>query len=747
MDRETTTGSAGPTGRAAPPERDAAAADRPTDGPGQVGPAAGVVDGQGVIRGWTTSARRLLGYTAAEAVGSSVAMLVAGTSPGTGHAGGSGNGPLDRWAARARDPRPWCGCVTLRAKDGTTVDADVEASPMPGDGRTDWFVTAIDPSGVSSWPPADAHVTAPLLARAPVGISLWDTDLRCVWVNRAAARLDRTLGRHRLGLRASELPLGNAGAGIIGAMEQVLATGEPVIEREYGWRVPGENGERVLTASYFRLDGPDGRPLGVCTMSTDIEKSRVRQHLLALAEMGGRVGTTLDVARTAQELADAAVPLIADYVTVDLGENVPFGGAAPESPLDRLATSPDSVPIFRRAGTASSRPGTPESIWRIGDPVFVPPSSPFTRALYSGETHFEPHLDTSPGTWLDKDAQRAERIARLGMHSLIIVPLTARGTILGEAVFVRHDNPTPFSRDDLLLIEELVGRTALSLDNARRYRRERTAALALQRELLPRELSGGPGIDVSWRYLPSDLHEGVGGDWFDVVQLPKGRVGLVIGDVVGHGIGAAALMGQLRTVTATLADLDLPPGEVLARLDRRVGLMNEQATGDDALGRVMACTCAYAVYDPVSGECAIASAGHPLPAVVLPDGRVVFPDVPTGPPIGLGTRSYGSATLRLPEGSIVALYTDGLVETRDADIDAGLERLRSALTWTGGSLDAFSSHVISAMTPQAWHDAAPRVVAGPDTGPGATSDHDDIALLLARTRTLSAEQAACCVRP
>ncbi|SEN80233.1 PAS domain S-box-containing protein [Actinacidiphila rubida] len=734
MERPTTR-SAGPAGQAAgaAPARGAAA-----DGQGLVGPAAAVVDERGVIKAWTSTAQGLLGHTAGDAVGSSVATLLAGPDP---------HRTVAKWTERAQDRPRWRGCLTLRAKDGTTVTAEVEASAMPREHRTDWFVTAVDPSGLSSWPPADAHVTAPLLARSPVGVSLWNTDLRCVWVNRAAARLDRALGRHRLGLLARELPLGDAAPGVIGAMEQVLASGEPVIEREYAWRVPGEDADRVLTASYFRLDGPDGRPLGVCTMSTDFEKSRVRQHLLALAEMGGRVGTTLDIARTAQELADAAVPLLADYVTVDLGENVPFRGRSPDSPLDRLPTSADGVPIFRRAGAASRRHGMPESLWRVGDPVFVPPASPFTRALYSGETHFEPFLDTAHGTWLDKDPRRAERIARIGMHSLIIVPIKASGTVLGEAVFVRHDNPTPFSRDDLLLIEELVGRAALSLDNARRYRRERSAALALQRELLPRELSGGPGVEVASRYLPSDLHEGVGGDWFDVVPLPDARVGLVIGDVVGHGIGAAALMGQLRTVMATLADLDLPPGDVLARLDRRVGLMNEQGSGDDALGRVMTCTCAYAVYDPVSRECTIASAGHPLPAVAHPGGEVVFPDVPIGPPIGLGTRTYPSANLTLPEGSVIALYTDGLVETRDADIDAGLERLRAALSRSGGGLDDVASRVVNFMTPQAWHDAAPGLVPGPDPGPGTTTDHDDITLLLARTRTLTAEQARACRRP
>jgi PAS domain S-box-containing protein len=699
------------------------------DGQGLAVPAAVLVDSEGVVAGWTAAAQRLLGYTADEAIGRSAAILIAEADA---------DEVVARWTQVPR--RHWSGSATLRAKNGTTRKVLLDAAPMSGERGTDWFMTALDPSGAASWPPTDASVAAALLARAPIGLSVWDTDLRCIWLNGAAATQDDVLGRSRLGRLMTEVQPGVVGQGIVEAMRGVLETGEPVIEREYTWHVPGEEGERVLSASYFRLDGPDGRPIGVCNMATDIEKSRARQHLLALGRMTGRIGTTLDVQRTSQELADAAVPLLADYVTVDLNENVPLG----EDPsLNRLPIGPVDAPVFRRAGVASVRPDTPESICGIGEPVFVPSLSPFTRALFSGQTHFEPYLDTSPGTWLDKDPQRAERIARLHMHSLIIVPLRARGTILGEAVFVRHDNPAPFSRDDLLLIEEIVGRAALSLDNARRYGRERTAALALQRDLLPRNLVGGPGVELASRYLPSDRHEGVGGDWYDVVPLPDSRVGLIIGDVVGHGIGAAALMGRLRTVTSILADLDLPPEELLARVDRRVALMTDRDCGEDTMTRAMVCTVSYAVYDPVTRECEIASAGHPAPALVLPDGEAFVPDVPTGPPIGLGTQAYKPVTVSLPPGSVIALYTDGLIETREADLDVGLERLKSALSWVGGtSLDEFATHVVSTMTPQAWRHSAPFAVHGPDLSPGTPSVEDDIALLLARTRALTPVEAA-----
>ncbi|MFC4036745.1 SpoIIE family protein phosphatase [Streptomyces polygonati] len=694
---------------------------------GLVGAATAVVDARGVVLGWTGAAERATGYSAEEVVGQSAGRLLA--SSGTA-------AELVAWAGREQTREPWSGVVEVRVKDGSVVRMMLEASPLTGDGRTDWFVTGSDPSGkASSWSPAGSSVSAALLARSPIGLSIWDTNLRCIWLNSAAERQDGVLRRQRLGRLMTDVQPGNPGKAISSAMRQVLDTGEPIIEREYTWHIPGEDEERVLSASYFRLDGADGEPIGVVNMATDIDKSRARQHLLILGQAGNRIGTTLDVIKTAQELADAAVPLMADYVSVDLGETVPLG----EEPLQRVPSSASGVPVFRRAGLASIHEGIPESPWRVGEAVFVAPTSPFARVLFSGETYFEPVLDMSPGSWLEEDRARAATVEDIGLHSLIVVPLQARGTVLGEAVFLRSENKTPFSADDLLLLEELVGRAALSLDNARRFTRERAASIALQRNLLPHNLSGGGAVELASRYLPADTHEGVGGDWFDAIPLPDARVGLVVGDVVGHGINAAALMGQLRTVMRTLADQDLPPEELLARLDRLVILMTEQdGNAEGFAGPVMSCTCAYAVYDPVTRRCTMASAGHPPPAVLYPDGMVHFPEVPAGPPIGLGMMSYEPFALELPENSVIALYTDGLIETRTADLDVGMGRLGAALAWAGTSLEGLCSQVVGAMTPHAWQEAA----SSPDDPRTGGASEDDIALLLARTRVLTSAEAA-----
>jgi serine phosphatase RsbU (regulator of sigma subunit) len=251
----------------------------------------------------------------------------------------------------------------------------------------------------------------------------------------------------------------------------------------------------------------------------------------------------------------------------------------------------------------------------------VPSASPRIDVLRTGRSHLEPILDTAPGTWIDEDPERAQKIHENGMHSVMVVPIRAGRALLGMALFVRTEDPVPFQELDLLLAEELVSRAALSLDNARQYAREHTAALALQRNLLPHRLRGGMAVEAASRYLPADMDHGVGGDWFDVIPLSGARVALVVGDVVGHGINAAATMGRLRTAVRTLADMELPPDELLAHLDDTVQrLAEEEADAPNHTLTAVGATCLYAVYDPVTRRCAMARAGHPPPAIIDPQG-------------------------------------------------------------------------------------------------------------------------------
>ncbi|MEV0643593.1 SpoIIE family protein phosphatase, partial [Streptomyces sp. NPDC050619] len=327
-------------------------------------------------------------------------------------------------------------------------------------------------------------------------------------------------------------------------------------------------------------------------MSVDLTgNQRARERLAILTEASTRIGSTLDVMQTSQELADLAVPLLADYVAIDLEQSIPFG----EASSVHIGPTGERLPVLRRAGLASIHQGVPESPWDRGESVPVSPASPFAHVLCTGRPFLEPVLDTAPGAWIDHDPARAQKIRENRMHSLMVVPIRARHTLLGTALFIRTQDPVPFQEGDLRLAEELVSRAALSLDNASQYARRHTAALALQRNLLPRGLKGGTAVEVASSYLPADMDHGVGGDWFDVIPLSGARVALVVGDVVGHGINAAASMGRLRTAVRTLADMELPPDELLTHLDDTVQrLVEEDADAADGLPAVGGATCLYA---------------------------------------------------------------------------------------------------------------------------------------------------------
>jgi serine phosphatase RsbU (regulator of sigma subunit)/PAS domain-containing protein/anti-sigma regulatory factor (Ser/Thr protein kinase) len=629
------------------------------------------------------------------------------------------------FAQRCRASGGWSGLAALRHREGRRLDVSLRVSPLSGqDDRANWLVSATDMAAVPSWA-ANGSVPESLLTRAPIGIGVRDLQLRCTWVNDTMELQDGIPREQRLGRRLAEvLPSGESqgeAEACDRVMRQVLNSGTPVVDHPYrAWPPADRRREHAFSVSFFRLEDADGHPQGVCVMSVDVtSRQRARERLAILNEAGTRIGSSLDVMRTGQELADLAVPLLADFVTVDLAESVPLG----EEPLARLGPMGEHIPVFRRAGLASIREGAPESLWSRGETVFVPPSSPYTRVLSSGKSHLESVTDTSAGSWRDQHPAWVEKIQAYGFHSWMYVPIHARGTVLGVALFARTEDPVPFEEDDLLLAEELVTRAALSLDNANRYARERAAALALQRNLLPQRLTGGPAVEVASRYLPADTHHGAGGDWFDVIPLSGARVALVVGDVVGHGIHAAATMGRLRTAVHAFADLDLPPDELLTLLDDLVTrLVEEDADTEGLATPVAGATCLYVVYDPVARHCTMARAGHPPPAIVDPHGHITFPDLPAGTPLGLGLSSFEAVELDLPEASVLALYTDGLIETRDQDIDAGMRRLATVLAHPRLPLDDLCATVV-------------------DTLP-APAPFDDVTLLLARTRSLSPSQVA-----
>ncbi|MFF9198269.1 SpoIIE family protein phosphatase [Streptomyces sp. NPDC014779] len=446
-----------------------------------------------------------------------------------------------------------------------------------------------------------------------------------------------------------------------------------------------------------------------------------RGRLRLLYDAGTRIGTTLDVVRTAEELSEVAVPRFADFVTVELLDPVVRG----EEPSGAYTE-------MRRTALTGVRAETP--LQPVGDLIrFVVPTTPMASALQEGRAVIQPDLAAAQG-WRAQDPEGAAQALAYGLHSLLTVPLLARGVVLGMANFWRgSDTPEPFGEEDLSFAEELAARAALAIDNARRFTREHSMAVALQRSLLPRVLPEQNAMQVAYRYLPATA--GVGGDWFDVIPLPGARVALVVGDVVGHGLHAAATMGRLRTAVANFSTLDLPPEELLGHLDELIDRLGEEtepglraetgvaADGDPGEGTAGA-TCLYVIYDPTTGACTMASAGHPGPALVRPDGSVEFPAVPAGLPLGLGLgdRPFASARLKLEPGSKLVLFTDGLLEGRQRDYDAGLRLLREALARPGRTPEQTCADVLATLLFPV---------------PG-----DDIALLVARADRIPADRIA-----
>ncbi|SEF16609.1 SpoIIE family protein phosphatase [Streptomyces sp. Ag109_O5-10] len=473
--------------------------------------------------------------------------------------------------------------------------------------------------------------------------------------------------------------------------------------------------DRLLAVNQRPIEVRGGPPGSVITLRDSTELRALsgraevaRERLNMLYEAGVGIGTSLDVTRTAEELAELAVPRFADYAAVDLYEAV-LKGEEPK-PGDAL----------RRVACTGIRKDAP--LYPVGERFQFVPSSPQGRSLLSGESVVEPRLREAPG-WRAQDVELAGQILEFGIHSLITVPLRAGNMVLGVANFCRSEKPAPFDTEELALAEELVARAAVSIDNARRYTREHSMAVTLQRSLLPRSLPAQSALDIAYRYLPAQ--SGVGGDWFDVLPLSGARVALVVGDVVGHGLHAAATMGRLRTAVHNFTALDLQPDELLCLLDELVSRIDQDETSEDDAdtpAAISGATCLYAIYDPVSRRCTVARAGHPPPALVRPDGGVEFADVPAGPPLGLGGLPFETAELELAPGSSLVLYTDGLVEDRQRDIDEGLELLAGALeSAADGTPDETCAAVLE------------RLPARPS---------DDVALIVARTRALGADRIA-----
>ncbi|MBD0422038.1 SpoIIE family protein phosphatase [Streptomyces sp. TRM S81-3] len=730
--------------------------------------AAATVDARGIVRGWSEGARRLLGYEPSQVVGRPAARLLADApdTPGARLLAGALDAPdtpgvldapdtpgapgapgaLDAPGVSGvpgggvRGDRPgrdrWSGSVAVRHRDGSRLRLRLLANRRTHGGQGgEWLVvSAVAPRpagpgqeagpggrGQEAGPGGRGVGEAPLgewaFIQSPCALAVFGTDLRLV---RANAAMERVLGfaeAEMRGLCLPEIAPHPVSEDADRRMRLVVKTGEPQY-LQAGIRPAAPPGpQHGRPASLAPMKDSGGRVRAVCLATHHgVQEPPARQHTTLLKDAGARIGTTSDISRTAQELADAAVPRLADFTVVDLLD-VPTGGEVPSAP-------PAAVVTLRRTAVRSVLDSHPESVAAAGETTAYPALSPVAECLARGRGALHTTADAAVARWAGEDPQAA-RLREVGTHSLMVVPMRTRDITVGVALFGRHRSPERFTPEDLWLAEQLTARAAAGIHDAGRHIRERTTTMTLQRSLLPQTLPDQAALEIASRYLPADSRAGVGGDWFDVIPLSGARVALVVGDVVGHGIRASATMGRLRTAVRTLADVDLPPDELLTHLDDLVIRLSTDVavTGGDAeTAGGIGTTCLYAVYDPVSRRCTLARAGHPPPAVVTPDGAVYLLDVPAGPPLGLGGLPFETSETELPEGSLLALYTDGLLEVRDRDIDDALDKMFAAVARPAQSPESVCDQVLADL-----------LTHRPD---------DDIALLIARTRALDSDRVA-----
>ncbi|WP_123458679.1 SpoIIE family protein phosphatase [Streptomyces sp. PanSC19] len=649
-------------------------------------------DAEGRIVEWSLAAQDLLGHRPEHVLGRLATPLLVPDS----------NRELaDRLTDRVQSGETMVGTLPVRHRDGHTVAMEMWIVPAADpEGRPGAMLIAVETSEVLRMRENLAAMES-LFTQSPIGLALLGPDLRFLRVNDALARMNGVPAARHVGRRLTEVVPGVNAAGLESLMRQALESGTAVVDARRVGRTPADpDRDHIWSCSYAPLvDRNEARPLGLIASLVDITESqeahieveRARRRFALLAEAGARIGTTLDLKQTAEEAVDFLVPQLADSADVQMLESV----LEPDDPAE------SSRGVLRRLAARFPDPTAPTALLAPGQTFQIPLDSVYEQVIDRGlptnlYTTDIPKLFTDPRT----EALQTYLATRIGSSRL--VPLVARGQVLGAVTVTRLKTREPFDAQDRVLIDEVVARAALNIDNARLYTTQREAALTLQRSLTNNELPAVTGLELTGRYLPASSHD-VGGDWFDVIALPGGRTGLVIGDVMGHGIHAAAVMGQLRTAVRTLARHDIPPARMLSSLDAVVADL-----GEDEMA-----TCVYAVHDPATGGWVIARAGHMPPAVATPDGTITFLDGPPGTPLGTGAHDFGTEDVFLPGGGLLVLYTDGLIEARDRDLDQGMRQLAEALRPLDRPLDTLCDDVLG------------RLLAG--------SAQDDVAMLLART--------------
>ncbi|MFF4086699.1 SpoIIE family protein phosphatase [Streptomyces nigra] len=655
-----------------------------------------VLDVEGRIVLWSPQAEELFGYPAREALGEYAARIMVHEQH------------LDLvvklFADVMETGEGWAGAFPIRRKDGGTRLVEFRNMRLLDDQGDVYALGLCADQSTVRQVERDVALSTRTIAQAPVGLAVLDTELRYVSVNPALAELNGLPADAHVGHMPHELMQdAEAARTVEAALRAVLRTGEPIINRRIVGRTRAHpDMDRFWSISLYRLEDTAGTVLGVAGMAVDITEQHqaavaaetARRRLALIADASARIGTTLELDRTAGELADVAVPELADVAAVDLLDAVVQGRRSTLGPAEPAVIRALAVRSAHDTGAVEAA-DPPGHIARYGPDRLV------TECVRTGDPVLVARVGEEDLPRIARSPEAARQLGRAGLHSYLAVPLIARGEVLGALDLKRIQNPLPFSEDDLLLARELAARAAIQIDNARWYQNARDTALTLQRSMLPSHPPVTGGLEVASRYQPAGAAAEVGGDWFDVIPLEGAKTALVVGDVMGSGIEAAATMGRLRTATHTLASLDLEPTRLLEHLD----------TITQGLDHSIA-TCVYAVHDPELRQCRIANAGHLPPVRVRPGRPPELLELPTGAPLGVGGVAFSTTTVDLEPGDQLVFYTDGLVETRRHPLDERLDALLALLDDPGRPL-------------QECCDLLLRTLHQPENS-------DDVALLIAR---------------
>ncbi|WJV45294.1 ATP-binding SpoIIE family protein phosphatase [Streptomyces flavofungini] len=667
---------------------------------GRVPLAVVVVDGDSLVSHWSSGARRLFGYAREEAVGRPAGDLlpVSGAFPRDGGAHGEYDalGPDLGSSLDRRLSYPAAGRARLTAPDreGERIDVLWWAYPLVGPGPERLLVLAADAArlAVGGDPDTDR------VERIAPGFAL-HTDFP---------------GADELAGRLPEILPSMSVAESARIAAQVLELGYPVLEFSQHDRVPvtpdwgvprrAERLARRRRAEAAAAAGHTPPPTADADDGEDLEYAAVRERLEFLNEVSGRIGTSLDLSRTIVEVSKAVVPRFTDVAGTYLREQVVAGEGFPEGP-------PDETTLWHRVAVEhTDEPGRWDDVVPVGESMPFPAHTPFFQCMTSGDPVLVPRITEEMGNAIASQFEKRDIRPLINHRSMLVVPLKARNVVLGFMILLRHRERPVFNDMDRVTGAELAARAGLVLDNARMYTYQESVADTLQDSMLPHIQPRMSGCDIATRYLPGTLLGRVGGDWFDSVKLPGARTALVVGDVMGHGLNSAAMMGQLRTAVQTMAALDLPPAQLLRNLDDLA----------QRLGEHYLATCLYAVYDPIAGELHLANAGHIPPVLVRAlDGRSELLDLPTGAPIGVGGVPFESTRIRVAPGDRLLMCTDGLVEVRGEDIGVGLATLVESAAHPAASMDDACDTIIRALA-----------ATFSETGRGGRKD--DVALLMAR---------------